>query len=115
MSNTMTLTLANAASITAVAKGTPIRCNVSPFQGGQNHNALLINQTPIAGGGVIAIEGNPLQGPTAPVPTDPGWYNIATLNATSVDEQEILLPLWIRTNITTLGTGTMNIILEGVQ
>ena len=115
MPNTMTLPIATALSITATGKGTPVRCNVSPFQGGQNHNALLINQTPIAGGGVIAIEGNPLQCSTAPGDSDAGWYTIATLNATSVDEQEIILPLWIRTNITTLGTGVANIILEGVQ
>ncbi len=112
---TMLFPIATAMSITATGKGTPIHCKVSPFQGGQNHNALLINNTPIAGGGVIVIEGNPLEGAVAPGASDAAWYTIATLNATSVNEQEILIPNWIRTNITTLGTGTVTIALEGVQ
>lgn len=116
MPNTMTLAIATNQSITATAKGPAVRCNVSPFQGGQNHNAVLVNNTPIAGAGAtILIEGNPLQGSIAPAAGDAGWYTIATLNGSSPNEQEITLPLWIRYNITVLGTGVANILLEGVQ
>jgi hypothetical protein len=111
----MLKTIANAVSITATAIGPGVRCNVSPFCGGQGKTALLINNAAIGGAGVVKIQGNPLSGATAPADADAGWTDIATLNATSPLEQEIALPSWIRYNITTLGTGSVTIALEGVQ
>ena len=112
---TMKFPLATALSITATAIQAGKQLHVSPFLGGQNHNALLCLDSPIGGAGVIKIQGNPSLSKTVPADGDAGWYDIATLNAASVTSQEIKLPAWIRTNITTLGTGTVNISLEGVQ
>lgn len=112
---TMLLPIATAQSITATAYGVPVRCHVSPFLGGQNHNALLINNNAVGGAGVVAIQGNPSSSATAPADADAGWTTITTLIAASPLEQEIQLPSWIRYNITTLGTGTISISLEGVQ
>ena len=112
---TMLLPLATNLSITATAKGAGIHLNTSPFQGGQNKNALLILENAIAGGGVISIDGSGLIQPTAPAANDASWTSLATLQAGSPISQEILLPSWIRVNITTLGTGTVSISLQGVQ
>jgi hypothetical protein len=54
----MLLPLATALDLTAVAAGAGIHCNVSPFLGGQGHNALLINNAAIGGSGVAKIQGN---------------------------------------------------------
>lgn len=112
---TMILTIASAQSISATGPTVPVRCNKSPFLGGQNHNALLINNAAVGGSGVIKIQGNPLVQDAAPADNDAGWVDIATLNAASPLEQEILLPSWIRANVTTAGTGNATIALEGVQ
>lgn len=112
---TMLKTIANAVSITATAIGPGVRCNVSPFTGGQNRNALLINNAAVGGAGVVKIQGNPSTSATAPADADAGWADIVSLVAASPLEQEITLPSWIRYNITTLGTGTVTIALEGVQ
>jgi hypothetical protein len=114
-SSKMLLTLANALAITATGAGTPVLLHVTPFEGGQHKNALLILNAAIAGGGVISIDGNPNAGPTAPVTADPNWASIVVLNAASPLEQEIELPLWIRVNVTTAGTGTVTLQLEGIQ
>lgn len=115
MSKHMQLALATALSITATAIEAPILCNVSPFLGGQGRNALLKNDAAVGGAGVVKIQGNPLAGSTAPADNDAGWVDIVSLVAASPLEQEIELPRWIRVNITTLGTGTVTISLEGVQ
>lgn len=115
MSGTMLQQLATALVITATGAQTPIDLTTSPFQGGQNKNAILFLQNAIAGGGVIAIQGNPLIQPNAPASNDANWATIVTLNAASLPEQEIQLPQWIRVNITTVGTGTVSIALLGVQ
>lgn len=112
---TMLKSLAAAVDITATAIGPGVRCNVSPFQGGQNHNAILRSQAAVGGSGVVKIQGNPSISATAPANNDAGWADIVSLVAASPLEQEILLPSWIRYNITTLGTGTVTIVLEGVQ
>jgi hypothetical protein len=111
----MLLPLATALSITALAKEAGIHLTTSPFQGGQNKNALLVLDDAIAGGGVISIDGSNLIQDTAPAAADASWSSIVTLEAGSPTLQEILLPVWIRVNITTVGTGTVNIALQGVQ
>jgi len=107
--------LATALSITATGQQTPINLTTSPFQGGQNKNAVLFLQNAIAGGGVVTIQGNPLIQPNAPASGDANWFTIATLNAASLPQQEILLPPWIAVNVTTAGTGTVSVGLLGVQ
>ncbi|NII54395.1 hypothetical protein [Luteibacter sp. SG786] len=111
----MTLPLATALDITATGIGAGIRCNKTPFLGGQGRNALLINNAAVGGSGVVKIQGNPSNSATAPASGDSGWTDIVSLTATSPLEQEIVLPNWIRVNVTTLGTGTVTIMLEGVQ
>ena len=54
-------------------------------------------------------------GPTAPADNDANWTDIVSLDAASALRQEIELPLWIRVNVTTAGTGTATLSLEGVQ
>ncbi len=112
---TMQLQLATNLAITALAKEPGILLNTTPFKGGQNHNALLRLENAIAGGGVISIDGSNLVQPNAPAVGDASWSSIVVLNAASPNQQEILLPVWIRVNITTIGTGTVSITLEGVQ
>ena|SRR5271156_6192694 len=107
--------LATALSITATGQQTPVDMTTSPFQGGQNKNAILLLQNAIAGGGVVTIQGNPLIQPNAPASGDANWFTIATLNAASLPQQEIVLAQWMAVNITTVGTGTVSIALLGVQ
>jgi hypothetical protein len=45
----------------------------------------------------------------------PAGTTSSHLIAASPLEQEIVLPVWIRVNVTTAGTGTANIQLEGIQ
>lgn len=115
MSKAMTLSLATALAITATGAQTPELLNATPFEGGWGKNAFLTLQSAIAGGGVVKIQGNPTAGPSAPASGDANWTDIVALDANSPLRQEIELPLWIRVNITTVGTGTVTIGLEGVQ
>ena len=112
---TMLKALATNLPITATGQQPGIALTVSPFLGGRNHNALLRLENAIAGGGVISIDGSGLIQPTAPANADASWASIVVLNAASPIEQEIQLPYWIRVNITTLGTGTVSIDLQGIQ
>lgn len=112
---TMLLSLMSAVSLTALAKGPATLLNVTPFEGGRRRNAILDMDAAPAGGGVITIEGSTNDIHTTPGASDPSWTTVATLNASSPLEQEIQLPQWIRYNITTVGTGTANVRLNGVQ
>lgn len=116
MPATMLKTLANALSITGVAIQAGIALNESPFLGGAGRNAILALDAPVGGAGVILVQGHAgLPGKTLPASGDAGWTTIVTLNAASPLEQEIALPLYIRTNISVLGTGTITAKLKGVQ
>ena len=115
MSKQMILPLASALSITATAIQTPLRCNTTPFQGGQGKSAILSLNAAVGGSGVVKVQGNPSPSSTAPASGDAGWVDIVSLSASSDLQQEIELPCWIRTNVTTAGTGTVTIKLEGVQ
>ena len=115
MSKAMILALAAALDITATGPQAPVLLNTSPFTGGQGKNAFLNLAAVPAGGGVIKVQGNPTAGPAAPADADANWTDIVTIDANSPLRQEIELPLWIRTNITTVGTGTLTANLEGVQ
>lgn len=115
MSKAMTLALATALDITSTGAQTPILCNKSPFAGGQGKNAFLALKAAIGGSGVVKIQGNPTAGPTAPGSSDANWTDIVSLTSASDLRQEIEVPLWIRVNVTTAGTGTATLDLEGVQ
>lgn len=115
MQNTMLLALCSALDITATGAQDGIAMNVSPFKGGYDHNAILVLQNAIAGGGVVKVQGNPTIQPNAPASDDANWSDIATLQAGSPILQEIELPPWIRVNVTTVGTGTASLSLLGVQ
>jgi len=115
----MIKTLAAALSVTATATGDWIQLNETPFMGGggredgtDGRNAILA-VTPIGGAGVVLLEGH--AGPDAPASNTTDAYTVATLNAASPARQEILLPRWIRTRVSVIGTGTTRIALEGVQ
>lgn len=122
MSKKMLKILANALSITALTPAAPtIQLNETPFLGGQGRSAMLLNNAAVGGAGVVKIQGHPGlvsadgQSVSAPVYASPGWVDIATLDAAAVLQQEIELPAYIRVNVTTIGTGTVTIALEGVQ
>lgn len=113
---TMILPLASAIALTGTAIGPAVLTNVTPFLGGFNHNAIVNVNAPLGGAAVVKIQGNAgTSDTTAPVSGDAGWADIATLNAATLGQTEIKLPRWIRYNITTAGTGTLNVTLEGVQ
>lgn len=109
-------TIANALSLTALSTGTPQLLDVSPFEGGRNRNAFLNLAAAPAGGGVVEIFGSdlPAGGPT-PANNDPSFALLYTINASSPLKQEIQLPVWIQVNVTTVGTGTITMQLEGIQ
>lgn len=112
----MLKTLAAALSITGTAIQAGIKLNESPFLGGQGRNGIVTLDAPIGGAGVVKIQGHNGDATKGiPASGDAGWTDILSLTAASPLEQEIALPLFIRTNITTLGTGTVTIKLKGVQ
>lgn len=112
----MLKTIANALSIAATAIQAGVSLNESPFMGGAGRNGLLLLDVPIAGGGTVLIQGHPgLASKALPTAGDGGWVTILTLTAASPLQQEFSLPLWIRTNISVLGTGAVTIKLRGVQ
>lgn len=124
MSKKMTKRLANAVTVTATAIQAGKSFNESPLLGGGGsggtaggaRNALLnIQNGPLGGAAVVLVQGHDSTDSVAPASGDAGWYTLATLNAASPAEQEIEIAPWMRTNVTTLGTGTMTIDVVGVQ
>lgn len=110
------LNIASAASITATGPSAGVRLAKTPLLGGFGREGILLLDAPIGGSGVIAIQGNPSRSATAPASGDAGWATLVTLNSASPLTQELAdLPCWIRYNVTTAGTGTVTISLEGVQ
>lgn len=97
-----------AIDMTAAAAQTAVKLGETPFFPGGN--AILHTTIPIGGAGVITVEGS-ANGTT-------GWYTVRTLNAAQTAQlvAEITdLPPWIRTRVSTVGTGTLQVALEGVQ
>lgn len=112
----MIIKLATAQAVTATGAAAPVRLDKTPFLGGQGHEALCYLDAPVGGAGVVKIQGHASDSATAPLTADVGWYDVLTLNSASGLSNEIAdLPQWIRSNVTTVGTGTVNITLEGVQ
>jgi hypothetical protein len=111
----MILALVSALDITATGPQAPIRCNVTPFQGGQGKSAILNCKAAIGGSGVVKVQGNPSPLADTPANNDPGWVDIVSLTSASDLRQEIEVPCWIRVNVATAGTGTATLKLEGVQ
>ena len=92
----------------AAAAQTAVKLGETPFFPGGN--CIFSTSAPIGGAGVLTIEGS-ANGTT-------GWYTVRTLNAAQTARlmAEITdLPPWIRTRVSTVGTGTLQVALEGVQ
>lgn len=103
-------------ALTATAIGTAQKMNATPFLGNQGdgkRTAILRLSAAPGGAAVLKIQGH--DATDTPASADAGWYDIKTLISTSELAQEIQLSRWMRTNITTLGTGTIDVDLEGVQ
>lgn len=116
MPNSMIKTLASAVALTGTAIGAGIACNETPFLGGQGVKGVVSLDAAPGGAAVVKIQGHPGNADKVlPVPGDAGWVDIVQFVAASPLEQEIVLPLWVRYNITTLGTGTLNARIRGVQ
>lgn len=116
MAAAMLKTLASNIALTATAIGPTISCNESPFLGGAGRNVVVRLDAAPGGAAVVKIQGHPgLASRVAPTSGDTGWVDIVSFIATSPLAQEIALPLFVRYNITTLGTGTLNARLQGVQ
>ncbi len=116
MSKIMHRKLATALSITATAIGAAQKFNTTPFLGDRSGGRRSMTMTlaaPVGGAGVVLIQGN--DAIDSPASGDAGWTTITTLNSASATRQEIEIWPWMRTNITTLGTGTIDIDLKGVQ
>lgn len=115
MSKVMLLSLATALDITATGAQAGVLLTKTPFVGGRGRSALLKLNAAVGGSGVVKVQGSSNDAHTTPGSTDPSWTDIVSLSATSPLEQEIELPTWIRLNVTTAGTGTVNVALKGVQ
>lgn len=110
------LKIASGLSLTATGASTAYRLAQTPLLGGEGREGKLTLDTAVGGSGVVAVQGHPSTSATAPASGDAGWTTILTLNSSSSLFQEILdLPKWIRLNVTTAGTGTLTATLEGVQ
>lgn len=104
---TMLKTLGTAIDMTATGALAAVELGATPFFPGAN--AILRLSAPIGGAGEIEVQGSTTQTGT--------FTTIATVDAASGTDVEITdLPLWIRLNKTTIGTGTIATAkLEGVQ
>lgn len=108
------LTIVDALDITATGAGEPVRLNVTPFAGGFGREALMHLPAAVGGSGEVDIEGHWSPSSEEPADDDDGWEAIVTLDASSPLLQELSdLPAWIRANVTTAGTGTLTVVLEG--
>ncbi len=96
-----------AVDFTAVAAQAAVELGATPFQLGGN--ALMYFPAAIGGSGVVTLEGSP-DGTT--------WSTIRTLNAAQTASRWVELtdlPKYIRTSVTTIGTGSAVPTLHGVQ
>ncbi|MBE2259501.1 MAG: hypothetical protein IAE88_11620 [Rhodobacteraceae bacterium] len=115
MSNNI-VKIANALSVTATGIGAAVRLGKTPLLGGHGREGILMLDAAVGGSGVVAIQGHPSREAKEPTEGDSGWATLVTLNASSARVQEIKdLPGWIRPNVTTTGTGTVTVSLQGVQ
>lgn len=104
---TMLKTLGGAIDMTATGALAAVELGATPFFPGAN--AILRLSAPIGGAGVISIQGSDEEAGT--------YTTLQTVNAAAGTDIEVTnLPLWIRLNKTTAGTGTItSAVLEGVQ
>lgn len=96
-----------AVDFTSEAPQAAVELGETPFQVGGN--ALLYFPEAIGSTGVVTLEGSP-DGST--------WSTIRTLNAAQTAARWVELtnlPMFIRTNVTTAGTGSATPSLHGVQ
>lgn len=94
--------------MTGLASQAAVELGATPFFPGGN--ALMHLTAPIGGAGVITVEGS-VDGST-------GWTAVRTINAAQSAGLVVEitdLPAWIRTRVSTVGTGTIVPTLEGVQ
>ncbi len=96
-----------AVDFTAVAAQAAVELGETPFQVGGN--ALLYFPAAIGGAGVVTLEGSP---------NGTDWTTIRTLNAAQTAARWVELtdlPMYLRTSVTTIGTGSATPSLHGVQ
>lgn len=109
--------LADNLALTGTAIGAAVSMNVTPFQGnpGEGKRTAICRLSAAPGGAaVLKIQGHDqMQG--TPASGDAGWYDIHSFTAATDTVREIPLSRWMRTNVSTLGTGTTDVDLEGVQ
>ena len=94
--------------MTGLASQAAVKLGETPFFPGGN--ALMNLTAPIGGAGIITVEGS-ADGST-------GWTTVRTINAAQSAGRVVEitdLPEWIRTRVSTVGTGTIVPVLEGVQ
>jgi len=115
MSKVMLKSLAAALDITATGAQAAVLLSKTPFVGGRGRSAIVDLNAAIGGSGVVKLQGSTNDIHTTPGTSDPSWTDIVSLTSASPLQQEIELPQWIRVNVTTAGTGTATINLEGVQ
>lgn len=93
--------------MTSLAAQASVKLGETPFFPGAN--ATIEFNIPIGGSGVLTLQGSP---------DNTTWTTIRTLNAAQTAPLRVELtdlPLYIRTNVTTVGTGTLVPTLRGVQ
>jgi hypothetical protein len=116
---TMLKTLATAIALTGTAIGPAIDCGPTPFMGGAGRNGVIELDDHPGGAAVIKWQGHPgLASKAVPASGDAGWYDLVGTpwtTATTPLRIEVAIPRYIRYNITTLGTGTLNAVLRGTQ
>ena len=96
-----------ALDLTVVAAQAGLLLGETPFFPGAN--ATLMFSAPIGGAGVITLQGSP---------DNATWTTIRTVNAAQSAPLAIELtdlPKYIRQNVPTAGTGTLNNYLRGTQ
>lgn len=103
---TMILLIASAVASPGVSNGAAVTTKATPFASGRN--AVLKNETISAGTVLVQTAG---VGDSAfATPT-----TVATITPTSLRTNEITLDAFIRYSVTGAVTGTLTILLEGVQ
>ncbi len=119
MANSMLKILASAVALTGTAIGAAISCLDTPFLGGSGRKGVIEIDDHPGGAAVVKWQGhNGLADKSVPASGDAGWFDLEGTpwtTATSKLAIEVVIPVYIRYNITTLGTGTLTARLRGVQ
>lgn len=111
------ITLAAGVALTGTAIGPAVALFQTPQgPGGAGRDVLVEIDVPPGGAAVIAFQTHPgLVSKAVPASGDAGWVTAATFNATAPLQAIAPSGAFCRYNITTLGTGTLNMRVTGVQ